>query len=138
MNQVLEKGDIVALKNGKRVEIQSVRMDGDRLIRFDYLDRTEASPMRRTAYPSELLQILIKHPKQSPDPKEVRHYDAKEAVQKVVVVKKEEGYSLDGQPQGDAQIDEALPITSGLKTTNEAVVTKAKPVVTRIKRANVK
>lgn len=75
MNLTVEKGDIVALKDGRRVEILSVRLDGESLLRFDYLDRMELSPMRRTAYPSELGSILRKSERPKVDPKVERTYD---------------------------------------------------------------
>lgn len=60
MNAVIEKGDIIALKDGREVEVLSVKNDGDELRRFDYIDRREASPMRRTDYPSVILRLLRK------------------------------------------------------------------------------
>lgn len=137
MNQVLERGDVVALKNGIQAEVQSVRMDGERLIRFDYINRSEASPMRRTAYPSELLQVLRKNPNKPPAPTTVRSADHKDHVQKVVVVKKEEGYEVPdaSKPAGAVTIEQAAPLTPGVDVP-AAVIARPKPVVTRIKRTN--
>lgn len=73
--QVIEKGDIVALKTGGEVEILSVKMDGDELRRFDYVDRRDASPMRKTAYPSEILRLLRKGVIRNPNPLAERPYD---------------------------------------------------------------
>lgn len=82
MNQILEVHDIVALKDGREVEVLSIKPDYGQeggFIRFDYLDRKEASPMRRTAYPSELIRILRKgNVPKAPDPKERRPYDLKD------------------------------------------------------------
>lgn len=75
MNMTVEKGDIVAMRDGRRVEVLSVRLDGDALLRFDYIDRQEVSPMRRTAYPSEMGSILRKAERPPTDPKKVRVYD---------------------------------------------------------------
>lgn len=57
---MIEKGDILALKGGQEVEVLSVKMDGNDLRRFDYVDRGEESPMRRTEYPSAILRLIRK------------------------------------------------------------------------------
>lgn len=139
MNQ-LEKGDIVAIKGrATEVEVQSVRKDGDHIIRFDYLDRSEASPMRRTAYPSELISILRKNTRNVLPPKAVHPSDHKEFVQPVVVVKKEEGYQPGGQaPTGPAIDTPPPPLTVGVAVGQAAIAEKSPAVVTRIKRAGKK
>lgn len=82
INAILEVHDIVALRDGREVEVLSIKPDygvEGGFIRFDYLDRKEASPMRRTAYPSELRCILRKSTAaKAPDPKVQRPYDLKD------------------------------------------------------------
>lgn len=78
MSQLVEKGDIIAIKvNGaqKSVEVLSVKTNGDELYRFDYVDRSEVSPMRRTEYPSCIISILRKGVVRNPDPKLQRPFD---------------------------------------------------------------
>ena len=88
MNMTVEKGDIVALRDGRTVEVLSVKPDYEKqgaILRFDFIDRNERSPMRRTEYPSIIINILRKG-KQAPDPKAVRPHDNRDSIQKVIVV----------------------------------------------------
>jgi len=82
MNQILEVGDIVALKDGREVEVLSIKKDYSTeggFIRFDYLNRKEDSPMRRTAYPSDMVRIIRKNQiNKMPDPKERWPHDVKD------------------------------------------------------------
>lgn len=90
MNQTVEKGDIIALKDGREVEVLSVKTNGDEMYRFDFLDRKEASPMRRTEYPSAILRVLRKGNIRNLDPKEPRPFDNPVIpITKVVVVNEE-------------------------------------------------
>lgn len=74
-NQI-ERGDILALKDGRQVEVLTVRMEGEELRRFDYIDRNEVSPMRKTAYPSEINTLIRKSvAKKAPGPLETRTHD---------------------------------------------------------------
>lgn len=75
---IVEKGDTVALKDGRSVEVLKVLQDYDKpgqFVRFDYVDNNEPSPMRRTAWPSDLLRILRKCTKAKLDPKAERPND---------------------------------------------------------------
>lgn len=73
--QTIEKGDIVALKDGREVEVLSIKTDGDELRRFDYVDRKELSPMRKTEYPSAILRLLRKGVIRKIDPLAVLPHD---------------------------------------------------------------
>lgn len=78
MNAIIEKGDIIAIKiNGveKEVEVLSVKTNGDEIYRFDYLDRKEVSPMRKTEYPSVIIRLLRKGTIRKIDPLTVRPFD---------------------------------------------------------------
>lgn len=72
---MIEKGDTIALKDGREVEVLSVKMDGNELRRFDFLDRKEESPMRRTEYPSAILRLLRKGTLRKIDPKQEQPHD---------------------------------------------------------------
>lgn len=74
-NQTIEKGDIVALKDGREVEVLSVKKDGNELRRFDYVDRATESPMRKTEYPSAILRLLRKGNLRKVDPLAVLPHD---------------------------------------------------------------
>lgn len=72
----IERGDILALKDGRQVEVLTVRMEGEELRRFDYIDRSESSPMRKTAYPSEINTVIRKSiMKKPPEPLATRPHD---------------------------------------------------------------
>lgn len=121
MNQNLEVHDVVALRDGREVEVLSIKPDYGTeggFIRFDYLDRKEASPMRRTAYPSELLRILRKGQiNKAPDPKEQRTYDLKDQTPPptpVTIIN--EGANPQVHPAVKAP---AKPVTSRTKTDVE-------------------
>jgi hypothetical protein len=134
MNMKVEKGDIVALKDGREVEILAVKPDYEHpgaIMRFDYIYRKEASPMRRTEYPSCIVSILRKGTPPI-DPKAVRPGDNRQpAPTKVIIVdgKRYVEKPADG-PQG------AVPLTPGVGTqVHPAVKAPAKPVISRIKKA---
>lgn len=120
-NSIVEKGDVVALKDGKRVEVLSVKLDHEKgpgaIYRFDYIDRAEASPMRRVGYPSEISSILRKNPNPTTDPLKVRPYDNNTHIQKVQVV-----------PSADPA---AIVNTAAQTQVHEAATKPAKPVVSR-------
>lgn len=123
---MLEKGDIVALRDGRQVEILSVRMDGDTILRFDYLDRREPSPMRRTEYPSALGTILRKGEIRNPEPKEVRPYDKKDAITPVIIKDPRQPDALIHGVQSPVEVNEdAGP------QVHPAVKAPAKPVLKR-------
>lgn len=140
MNQVLEKGDIVALKNGREVEVLTVKPDYERegaVLRFDYIDRSEASPMRRTAYPSEINRVLRKNPRPAPDPKAQRPYDTPIAEPTKVIIVNGEEFVPKGP--GTASKDPGKIINPAAQTqVHQAVTAPAKPVTSRIKKANSK
>lgn len=119
---IVEKGDIVALKDGRRVEVLSVKLDYEKgpgaIYRFDYIDRTEASPMRRVGYPSEINNILRKNPAPVMDPKMQRPYDDKTHIQKVEVVPGKDPAAIINPAVDNTQV-------------HPAVKTPAKPVVKR-------
>lgn len=114
--QVIEKGDIIALKDGREVEVLSIRMDGDRMLRFDYLDRKEASPMRKTAYPSEIRSLLRKNTRTPFNPKAAQAYD-NPTVKPIPV-----------------HIVDDPKLTPGVPVNNAAISDKPKPVLTRVKQ----
>lgn len=72
---VIERGDIVALKDGREVEILSIKTDGDELRKFDYIDRKEHSPMRKTEGPAAILRLLRKGNIRKIDPLAVLPHD---------------------------------------------------------------
>jgi hypothetical protein len=63
INSKVERGDTLVLKSGVNVVVQSTKYEGDTLIRFDYVNNAEDSPMRRTAWPSDIMTLLRKAPK---------------------------------------------------------------------------
>lgn len=137
MNHKVEKGDILALKGGKTVEVLSVKPDYERedsILRFDYIDRSELSPMRRTAYPSEIINILRKNQRPSPDPKSVRSYDNPVAKPtKVIIVDGKEYIEKDNNA---GSVSPSSVLTPGAGTqVHSAVAAPAKPVISRIKKA---
>lgn len=130
MEATLEKGDIISLKNGKRVEVLSVRMDGNTLLRFDYIDRSEVSPMRRTEYPSAITAMLQKVKVKTPDPKDERPYDnAKPKPQEVIVVNGKEFIAREMSKQSTT---DNINHEAG-KDGHEAIKQSPKPIETRVK-----
>lgn len=118
MESNLEKGDTVALRDGRSVEVLKVLPDYEKpggFIRFDYVDHSEASPMRRTAYPSELLRIVRKTVKKTLDPFAVRpNDDPKPSPIPVSIVNQEAG------PQVHAAVKApAKPVLKRGKTDKE-------------------
>jgi hypothetical protein len=136
MNMKVEKGDIVALRDGRTVEVLSVKPDYEHpgaIVRFDYVDRREASPMRRTDYPSLIINILRKG-QPAIDPKMPRPGDNRAPAPTKVIIVDGKKYieSGPGGPQGP------VPLTEGAGTqVHEAVRAPAKPVTSRIKKAAV-
>lgn len=130
MQMTIEKGDIIALKDGREVEVLSIRMDGDRMLRFDYLDRREASPMRKTEYPSAIVRLLRKNARKPFDPKAQQAYDdPKNKPQEVIVINGQE-YAKTGKvvPVGPEIINqEAGP------QVHAAVKNKPTPITSRNK-----
>lgn len=130
MDNQLEKGDVIALKNGKRVEVLSVRTDGNTLLRFDYIDRSEVSPMRRTEYPSAISAMLQKSKNRSNDPKDERPYDnPKPKPQEVIVVNGKEFIENIKAPQ---QNHDNINHQVGLGG-HDAIKEGPKPILTRVK-----
>lgn len=132
MNSKVEKGDTVALRDGRSVTVMSVKPDYETggFVRFDFIDPSEASPMRRTAYPSDLLQILRKNPTPMPDPKAVRSYDDPEAgPQKVIIVDGQE-YISRGPVKANTSPESIINPNAGAQV-HQAVKAPAKPVMRR-------
>lgn len=132
----LEKGDIVAIRNStgetRQVTVLAVKVDYERagaFVRFDYIDYNEPSPMRRTAYPKELLQILQKNTTPKLDPKSLREGDLSRP-QKAVII--------DGKTYVEKNMNhqQEIPVTAGVGSqVHESVKTPANPVTARIKKA---
>lgn len=126
----LDRGDVIALKNGQRVEVLSVKMDGNTLLRFDYVDRSESSPMRRTEYPSAISAILQKVKNKTPDPKDERAYDnPKIKPLEVVVVN---GKEFIEKTTGKQPTTDNINHEAG-KGGHEAITDGPKPILTRVK-----
>ncbi len=136
MNGKVEKGDTVAIKDGaggtKSVTVMSVKPDYERpghFLRFDYIDPNESSPMRRTAWPTEMVQIIRKNPNPSPDPKQPRGYDNPTSdPQKVIVVDGRE--YIQKSPTGQQSPASIINPEAG-KQVHLAVGSPAKPVQSR-------
>lgn len=133
MNGSVEKGDIIALTGNRRVEVLSVRVDYEKpgqILRFDFIDRSEASPFRRVGYPSEILSILQKNQNKAPDPKAERSYDnAKADPQKVIIVDGKEYVPKNRDGNGKDPANVVNPDVG--PQVHEAVKAPAKPVLTR-------
>ena len=126
----LEKGDTVAiideLGHTHTVTVLQVKPDPEHptsFARFDYIDHQEPSPMRRTAWPKQLLRIIKKTEIKAVDPKTQRQSDFRTAEKAVVedgrtYVERKPGYQAD------------IPLTPGVPTP-EAVASPAKPVLSR-------
>jgi len=133
MNMNVEKGDTVALRDGRTVVVLGVKPDYEHpgsIIRFDYVNPSERSPMRKTGYPSEILNILKKNPNKAPDPKAERPYDNKKPDPTEVVVLNGEEY-IKKNKNGQTG---APPVTPAVAPqVHPAVTAPAKPVVKRMK-----
>lgn len=134
----LEKGDIVAIRNVDgatcSVTVLSVKIDYERpgaFVRFDYINYTEPSPMRRTAYPKELVSIIRKANVKVLDPKQPRPGDgAIKGTQKAVIIDGKVYVEKTPETQG------AVPVNAEVKAqVHEAVKSPAKPVTSRIKKS---
>ena len=126
----LEKGDTVAiideLGHTHTVTVLQVKPDPEHptsFARFDYIDHQEPSPMRRTAWPKQLLRIIKKTEIKALDPKTQRQSDFRTA-QKAVIV---DGRTYVEKNPGDRQ---EVPLTPGVPAP-EAVASPAKPVLSR-------
>ena len=126
----LEKGDTVAISDElghtHTVTVLQVKPDPEHptsFARFDYIDHQESSPMRRTAWPKQLLRIIKKTEIKALDPKTQRQSDFRTA-QKAVIV---DGRTYVEKNPGDRQ---EVPLTPGVPAP-EAVASPAKPVLSR-------
>lgn len=132
----LEKGDTVAIRdeNGqtKTVTVLSVKIDYEKpgsFVRFDYICYSEPSPMRRTAYPKELVSIIKKNTVPKIDPLAQRPGDMR-TPQKAVII---DGKTYVEKTQG---ITQGVPINEAVNTqVHEAAKAPAKPVTSRIKKS---
>jgi hypothetical protein len=136
----LEKGDVVAIRNAtgetRSVTVLSVKQDYDQpgaFLRFDYIDHAEPSPMRRTAYPKELVQILKKTTIPKLDPKAPRPGDS-QTPQKAVIIDGRTYVERSSQGQGSV---ESVLVPSAGPQVHKAVKAPPKPVQERIKKAPV-
>lgn len=134
----LEKGDTVALRdeNGatKTVTVLSVKQDYEKagaFVRFDYINYGEPSPMRRTAYPKELLSIIRKNTAKTIDPKLPRPGDAPAGSPiKAIVIDGKVYVEKTQGTQGE------IPINREAKSqVHESVKAPAKPVTSRIRKS---
>lgn len=115
MNATVEKGDVLALKDGREVEVLSVKTNGDEMYRFDFIDRKEESPMRRTAYPSEILRLIRKNQRPPFDPKVEQSYDNPKAPPLPVTI-----VNQDAGPQVHPAVKQpAQPVQRRTKTDQE-------------------
>lgn len=138
----IEKGDTVVIKDvegiTRTVTVLSVKTDYERpgsFIRFDYINPFEASPMRRTAYPKELMSIVRKSSIKTMDPKSPRPGDGtQQSPQKAIVI--------DGKVyvERNAQGTQAPPLnhSADTKQVHPAVTAPAQPVTERIKKVGPK
>lgn len=134
----LEKGDTVAIRdeNGqtKQVTVLSVKIDYEKpgaFVRFDYINYNEPSPMRRTAYPKELMSIIKKNTVPKIDPLAQRPGDNRPP-QKAVII--------DGKTyiQKTPETTRGVPLNPEASNTqvHKAVTAPAKPVQSRIKKSS--
>jgi hypothetical protein len=56
----IEKGDIIATKDGQTYRVLSVFMNGDSLTKIEGIDETERSPMRRPVFSNQIAKVLKK------------------------------------------------------------------------------
>jgi hypothetical protein len=57
----IEKGDVIAIKDGRDVRVLSVYKPSGSIIRVDCIDDREASPMRFPVFSKDIVRILKKH-----------------------------------------------------------------------------
>lgn len=133
----LEKGDTVVIRdeNGqtKQVTVLSVKIDYERpgaFVRFDYINYNEPSPMRRTAYPKEMVSIIRKNAIPKIDPLAQRPGDQR-GPQKAVVIDGKVYIEKTHVTTGDVPINKE----AGNTQVHEAVKAPAKPVTSRIRAA---
>ena len=126
----LEKGDTVAiideLGHTHTVTVLQVKPDPEHptsFARFDYIDHQEPSPMRRTAWPKQLLRIIKKSEIKQLDPKAQRPSDFRTAEKAVIV----DGRTYVERKPGQ---EKPIPLTPGVLAP-EAVASPAKPVLSR-------
>jgi hypothetical protein len=126
----LEKGDTVAiideLGHTHTVTVLQVKPDPEHptsFARFDYIDHQEASPMRRTAWPKQLLRIIKKTEIKAIDPKTQRQSDFR-TPQKAVII---DGVTYAERRPGDQG---PIPLNTNVPAP-EAVASPAKPVLSR-------
>lgn len=137
MSNSIEKGDILAIKTNRdaepiAVEVLRVTPDYEKpgnIVRFDYLNRSESSPIRRVGYPYEIVRLIRKNLNPLPDPKAVRPYDdPKVGGPREVTVNGKQYIEKDTM----SHTDPALVLTPGVGAqVHEAVSAPAKPVLTR-------
>ena len=126
----LEKGDTVAiideLGHTHTVTVLQVKPDPEHptsFARFDYIDHQESSPMRRTAWPKQLLRIIKKSEIKQLDPKAQRPSDLITAQNALIVNGKTYVERKPGQQP-------SIPLTPGVEAP-AAVAEPAKPVLSR-------
>ena len=126
----LEKGDTVAiideLGHTHTVTVLQVKPDPEHptsFARFDYIDHQESSPMRRTAWPKQLLRIIKKSEIKQLDPKAQRPSDFRTAEKAVIV----DGRTYVERKPGQ---ERPIPLTPGVEAP-AAVAEPAKPVLSR-------
>ena len=126
----LEKGDTVAiideLGHTHTVTVLQVKPDPEHptsFARFDYIDHQEPSPMRRTAWPKQLLRIIKKTEIKAIDPKTQRQSDFR-TPQKAVII---DGVTYAERRPGDQG---QIPLNTNVPAP-EAVASPAKPVLSR-------
>lgn len=135
----IEKGDTVVVRdpegNTRNVVVLSVKPDYERpggFVRFDYIDQNEASPMRRTAYPKELMSIVRKSTVKPLDPKAPRPGDESKGTQQAIVIN---GKVYVERSTGTGQTVPVNPEASNTAQVHEAVAAPAKPVTSRLKKS---
>lgn len=133
MNMTLQKGDLVAIRDGqggtKSVRVESVKPDYEHpggFLRFDYND----NGMRRTAWPKELLSILKKSVVPTLDPKQPRLGDNEAQSEGKEIV-------IDGKRYIEKPTSaRASQVNADAQTqVHPAAKAPAQPVMSRIKKA---
>ena len=126
----LEKGDTVAiideLGHTHTVTVLQVKPDPEHptsFARFDYIDHQEPSPMRRTAWPKQLLRIIKKTEIKVLDPKVQRQSDFR-TPQKAVII---DGVTYAEKRPGDNVV---IPINQNV-SASKVVSSPPKPVTSR-------
>ena len=126
----LEKGDTVAiideLGHTHTVTVLQVKPDPEHptsFARFDYIDHQAASPMRRTAWPKQLLRIIKKTEIKAIDPKKQRQSDFRTPQKSVII----DGVIYAERRPGDQG---QIPLNTNVPAP-EAVASPAKPVLSR-------